>query len=94
MRSRFTAFARGDAEYLMYSWHPSYRPDSLSLSAGRVWTSLEIGRVSGGQVSDDVGEVSFIARFLDRGIEGAVVEHSYFQRLDGRWVYLYGAHSN
>ena len=34
MRSRFSAFARGDAGYLLRSWHPSTRPTSLDLDDG------------------------------------------------------------
>jgi SEC-C motif-containing protein len=31
MRSRYTAFARGDAAYLRVTWHPSTRPAELAL---------------------------------------------------------------
>ena len=31
MRSRFTAFATGNAAYLLASWHPSTRPATLEL---------------------------------------------------------------
>ena len=31
MRSRFTAFALGDADYLLRTWHPDTRPESLEL---------------------------------------------------------------
>ena len=40
MRSRFTAFATGNAAYLLASWHPSTRPATLSwrmISAGIAW---------------------------------------------------------
>lgn len=93
MRSRFTAFVMSDADYLLYSWHPSSRPTYLEFSADRVWTSLEIKLVLGGAASDAVGEVGFVAGFKEGGIDGAVKEHSYFQRHDGRWVYVRGIHS-
>ena len=31
MRSRFTAFVTGDSNYLLATWHPDTRPESLSL---------------------------------------------------------------
>ena len=31
MRSRFSAFALADAAYLLATWHPSTRPESLEL---------------------------------------------------------------
>jgi uncharacterized protein YchJ len=31
MRSRYSAFAAGDAGYLLRTWHPSGRPQTFSL---------------------------------------------------------------
>lgn len=83
MRSRFTAFALGDAAYLLHSWHPSTRPASLELDDTR-WYRLDILDRVGGGLLDAEGVVEFAAFY--RG--GSVRERSRFTRSDGRWVYL------
>ena len=41
MRSRYTAFALGDADHLWRTWHPRTRPPAVE--AGRLeWTGLEV----------------------------------------------------
>ena len=66
MRSRFSAFAVGDAGYLLETWHPSTRPASLELDEGIRWFRLDIvDRVAGGLL-DDTGTVEFIARYRMR----------------------------
>ena len=46
MRSRYSAYVRGDADYLRASWHASTRPPELALDAGDGvrWLGLEIRR--------------------------------------------------
>lgn len=44
MRSRFTAFVRGDADYLLASWHAETRPAPLQLGDQPRWERLEILR--------------------------------------------------
>ncbi len=41
MRSRYAAFAVGDAAYLLQTWHPS-RPHRLRLDPQDRWTHLEV----------------------------------------------------
>lgn len=55
MRSRFSAFAVGDAGYLLRTWHPRTRPEELRIDPEVVWTSLQI-------VEATEDEVEFIAR--------------------------------
>lgn len=94
MRSRFTAFARGDLAHLLASWHPSTRPaaDDLaaSLGDGTRWLHLEILRTDAGGPFDQAGTVEF--RATARGPEGRIVLHevSRFVREDGAWLYLDG----
>ena len=38
MRSRYSAFAVGDADYLLRTWHPSSRPRELVLEPDLRWT--------------------------------------------------------
>ncbi|MFP5021731.1 YchJ family protein [Pseudonocardia phyllosphaerae] len=86
MRSRYTAFVRGDAAYLRSSWHPSTRPRKLRLEPGSVWTGLEIVGRSGGALFDTDGVVEFRAHRVD----GVLRERSRFVKEDGRWLYLDG----
>ena len=90
MRSRFTAFARGDAHYLLATWHPSTRPRRLSLDAAQQWERLEVLAVSGGGLFDSAGTVEFRAHYLRAGRPGHQHERSRFLRADGAWRYLDG----
>lgn len=81
MRSRYTAFAIGDADYLLRTWHPTMRPSTVETGSG--WLRLEVLDSSGGLL-DVEGEVHFRAHA--RG--GVLEECSRFVRDGGRWVYL------
>jgi len=91
MRSRFSAFALGDAEYLLRSWHSTTRPARLRLDPAVHWTRLEVHRSTGGGAFHTEGTVEFTAYAQRRrggGEEAAVRENSSFAREDGAWVYL------
>ncbi len=91
MRSRFSAFARGLAPYLLTSWHPSTRPATLAFDDGTVWRRLQIVDTVAGGVHDASGVVEFRASFRDAdGAAGVLHERSRFERVDGRWMYLDG----
>ena len=40
MRSRYTAFVRGDADHLFRTWHPRTRPDDVAPDPATRWTGL------------------------------------------------------
>lgn len=88
MRSRYSAFVRGDGAYLLSTWHASRLPASLELDAGIQWLGLEVKshRLTGA----DVAEVEFVARFRLAGRAVRQHERSRFVREDGRWYYLDG----
>lgn len=90
MRSRFSAFALGLAEYLLASWHPDTRPAGFEPDAGVTWRRLQIVDTVAGGADDETGVVEFRASY--RGPEGAglVHERSRFVRVDGRWLYRDG----
>ena len=88
MRSRFCAFALGDAGYLLQSWHSGTRPARLTLDPAIRWTLLEILGSTGGGPFHTEGTVRFRAHYLDRGEAGSMEENSAFAREDGRWVYV------
>ena len=90
MRSRFSAFAVGDASYLLATWHPSTRPAGLTLDDTLRWTRLDIlGRSRGGML-DNEGTVEFTAHFRSPDGPGSQRENSRFVRESGAWVYLDG----
>jgi SEC-C motif-containing protein len=92
MRSRYSAFAVGDAGYLLATWHPRTRPSSLELDPDRVWRRLDVLATRAGGPFDDAGEVEFAAFFRDAstGERGRLHEVSRFMRDGGAWLYVDG----
>lgn len=86
VRSRYTAFVRRDAAYLLATWHPSTRPTRLELDPRRSWTGLEVVSTTGRLLADE-GTVSFRAHFRDGRHDGVLAEDSAFVRVGGRWTY-------
>lgn len=93
MRSRFSAYARGDVAWVRRSWHPSTRPAGLELDPALRWYRLDVLATSRGGLLDSTGTVEFRAYF--RAPEGAGSQHevSRFVREDGRWLYVDGVAS-
>ncbi len=87
MRSRYTAFALADAEYLLRTWHPRTRPETLDLDE-REWSGLTITEQVDGGPDDLMGIVGFVAEWHAAGRRGSLAERSAFVRRGGRWVYL------
>jgi SEC-C motif-containing protein len=88
MRSRYSAFVRGDVPHLLATWHASTRPATLELEPGVKWLGLE---VRGHRTSDaDHAEVEFVARSRLAGRATRLHERSRFVREDGRWYYVDG----
>lgn len=85
MRSRYTAFVRGDSAYLLRTWARETRPRSLDLApGGEPFTRLEIlGKTRGGIV-DSEGFVEFAAYYPG----GVQRERSRFERRGGTWLYV------
>jgi len=90
MRSRYTAFAVGDAAYLLRTWHPSTRPRTLTLEPDLLWHRLVVLDVVAGGPWDDAGEVEFVAHHEADGVRGRLHERSRFVRERG-WLYVDGS---
>lgn len=88
MRSRYSAFARGDGQYLLNTWHPLTRPEALELDTTITWRRLDIVRTEHGGLLDKEGVVEFIAHYREDGIAGWQHEVSRFLKADRRWYYL------
>lgn len=87
MRSRFSAFALGLNDYLLATWHPDYRPESLPDEDPTEWVRLEI---IDSQEAGDIGHVHFRATFRENRRWGALEEASEFIHRQGRWLYIDG----
>jgi len=88
MRSRYTAFVREDAPYLLATWHPLHRPPAIEFEPGLQWLGLD---VRAHRVIDAThAEVEFVARSRLAGRAHRLHERSRFVCEDGRWFYLDG----
>ncbi|WP_295842703.1 YchJ family protein [uncultured Microbacterium sp.] len=87
MRSRYTAFAVGDAVHLARSWHPRTRPDDIVVDDGTRWSGLEIEDAS---EDGENATVTFRASWRHGPDRGVLRERSRFARRGGRWVYVDG----
>ena len=92
MRSRYSAYVLGLADYLRATWHPSTRPQSLELDDPEglrvVWLGLQ---VRSHRAAGDQAQVEFVARYRAGGRSAVrMTELSRFVREDGRWYYVDG----
>ena len=90
MRSRFSAFAVGDAAYLRRTWHASTRPAHLDLDDDVRWYRLDVLATDGGGVFDTAGTVEFEAFWRSPGGRGSMREVSRFRRGPEGWQYVDG----
>jgi SEC-C motif-containing protein len=90
MRSRYTAYTLENEDYLLATWHPSTRPDSLKLADGphKKWLGLRVSRHE--QTGKDHSVVEFVARYKVGGRAHRLHEISRFVREGGRWFYVDG----
>lgn len=90
MRSRFSAFAIPNAEYLMKTTLPSkrklhYQKDLQNWGEINEWTKLEILKVSGKNL------VEFKAHYKDENGNPQIHhEISLFEKQNGKWYYVSG----
>jgi SEC-C motif-containing protein len=104
MRSRYTAYTRGDEAYLRATWHPSTLPAGPIIDPGEKlqWLGLEVKsalrlrqRKAILPDSPDRDTVEFVARYKIAGRAHRLHEVSRFVREDSggaaRWFYLDGS---
>ncbi|MEO5734174.1 MAG: YchJ family metal-binding protein [Rubrivivax sp.] len=88
MRSRYSAYVLGLADYLLDTWHPRTRPHDLRPDPDLRWLGLEVRHAA--QQDAHHATVTFIARSKSGGRATRLHERSRFERIDGRWFYLDG----
>lgn len=92
MRSRYTAFVRGDLDHVERTHAPEIRDDFNRGEAERAaaeseWQRLDILRAG---EEGDSGTVEFLLHFRRDGTDLRHHERATFRREDGRWLYVSG----
>jgi SEC-C motif domain protein len=90
MRSRYSAYAVGNLDYVWRTWHPRTRPASLSAVPGLQWVGLEIVDTDAGAAGDDAGVVTYRAHYREGRRSGTLHERSRFAVRARRWFYVDG----
>jgi SEC-C motif-containing protein len=96
MRSRYSAYAAVEVDYILRTTHPSTRkfhePREIERWAKTShWQKLEIISKTKGNSSDKQGTVEFKAYFLDADNEPHIHhEHSNFRKELGKWFFVDG----
>ena len=88
MRSRYSAYVLGEADYLLNTWHPTTRPTTLELDPDLRWYRLDILARTGGGMLDTRGTVEFRAHYRNDGDADQQHENSTFVRENGAWLYV------
>jgi SEC-C motif-containing protein len=95
MRSRYSAFAVANIDYLERTLAPEARHDFdrkaiAHWARNSQWIGLDILATEAGQVGDKTGYVEFIAHFVNEGERMAHRERSLFRHddADGRWYFV------
>jgi SEC-C motif domain protein len=89
MRSRYSAFATGAADYLVNTTHISKRrfhnkKDILAWSQSNTWLKLEV-------LDRTENTVTFRAYYLDENLKAQIhYEHATFKLENGKWFYVDG----
>lgn len=97
MRSRYSAYAVADINYLMNSHYAQTRPTKerksiLKWAKSVQWLGLEIVSVKNGEAHDSEGYVEFKALFITDGKIDSIQENSYFVKEYNKWYYKSGTY--
>ena len=91
MRARYSAFVKGDVDFLYETLAEEQRGDFDRAATGdwatkSAWLGLDIVATEAGGEGDPTGEVSFVAHFNRDGKKLTHRERSLFRRdAEGRW---------
>ena len=95
MRSRYSAFAKGETDYISTTLHPDHREDydpdaTRRWAANSEWIKLEVVDTHDGGENDKEGTVEFIATYRQNGTILNYHELGYFSRVKNVWYYVDG----
>jgi len=89
MRSRYSAYVMKLPDYILATWHPDSRPETLTLDdlSGIKWMKLQ---VKTHHQSDAIhAEVEFSATYQSGNQKKTqLTEHSQFVKVNDRWLYV------
>lgn len=90
MRSRYSAYVLGLAQYLLDTWHPRTRPNDLDLNedASISWLGLAIKNTE--VTSNTTATVEFIARYKVGGNKAQKLHEISLFELTDAWYYVSG----
>lgn len=90
MRARYSAYVKGEWEYVHRTWDERTRPslEDLRSGDGGKWLGLEVRRHVAQQ---DQASVEFVARYKVDGRAQRLHEISRFVREQGQWFYVDGS---
>ena len=95
MRSRYSAYAKVETDYIFETTHPKHREGydvagTKEWAESAEWQSLEIVSVKGGTEADTTGEVEFIARYSEKGEPKVHHELALFKKEKDVWFFTDG----
>jgi SEC-C motif-containing protein len=95
MRARYSAYVFAEMNFIFESTHPDQRQGydhagTKEWAETAEWQGLEIISTHKGEAGDSVGEVEFIARFTEKGVNREHHEAGQFKRQDGTWYFTEG----
>lgn len=90
MRARYSAFVKGEFEFVHRTWDERKRPPLAELQRddGGKWLGLEVRKHIAGV---DESSVEFVARYKLDGRAQRLHEISRFVRVQGDWFYVDGS---
>jgi len=96
MRARYSAFAKVKVQFILDTVLPDKRKENdeetISVWAkNTAWKGLEIIKTEKGLVEDEIGEVEFIAHFLEGGLNKQHHETAKFVKQEGKWFFEDGS---
>jgi SEC-C motif-containing protein len=94
MRSRYSAYAKHLAAYVLATWHPRTRPRTLDLDdAPEEWCGLEVRRHETSGKNKAIVEFVATYRLPNDRMNHRLHEVSRFVKEGGKWLYMDGANS-
>jgi SEC-C motif domain protein len=92
MRSRYAAYVLKLEDYLLKTWHPDTRPQTLNLTEDPTiqWLGLQVKHAE--NTDNNSATVEFVARYKVTGKAEKIHEVSKFLRIENYWYYLSGVH--
>jgi SEC-C motif-containing protein len=93
LRARYTAFTRGDVDFVLASHHSKTRHEAKreeieDWSKNSQWHGMKIVQTEAGGATDEEGTIVFCAEFTAQGNRTEHWEQALFQKEGGEWRFL------